>query len=1064
MTTPTEPEGFISSGAIADVDPSLDHALRLEDERQARKLVMIASESVAPLAVRQALGSTLTNIYAEGYPALRTIHVGEERIADVELQLAYHRRYGDRRYYKGTDFVNTVESIAQRRVAELFATDAVTASPVRVRPEDIHANVQALSGAAANNAVYTAVLKPGDTIMGMNLTQGGHLSHGSPVNRSGKLYNVVSYGVDPDTGLIDYASLAATAAEVRPRMVVAGASAYPWTIDWARLRAICESLPEPAYLLADIAHTAGLVVAGLFPNPVGIADFTTFTTHKTMIGPRAAVILTTDHFLADRVDRAVFPGEQGGPHVNTIAAMAVAFKLAQQPAFGRLQRQIVANAQALASAFVARGYTLAYGGTNTHLLLVDLRAVKTASGLPLNGDLVSRMLDVVGIVCNKNSIIGDTSAVYPSGLRFGTPWLTQRGLGPDDMAEIAEIVHRVIGSIDTFRYQGIRGTLIRGKSSHAVLADARRRVDALTARTSDRPAPRATVFASTGESAVLVSGPRAGVFLQSALTANVLSLEVGQTVASQVLAEAGGVVATVGVYRVRPAGQAWREDAFVLACESSRADSLLAWLRDLSDGYVRFDSDLLAKLDGPVAVEPCADAALVAPAVAALAGGAPAVAFGKPYFVGMASVADRPDGADLPQFVYGAQSATPRRTSLHSGHQQAHARMVPFAGWEMPVWYAGIGVEHQVVRQRAGLFDLGHMGVLEVSGPGAARFLDLVTTNFVPMLEPGKALYSYLLDPDGGVMDDILIYRRGADQFMVVVNAANEGKVWSWLQAVNAGECVIDRERPLVRVDAHPTIRDLKAPESGDARRIDLALQGPRSRDLLTSIIDEPILRRRVRQLGRFDFVEGDIAGVPALISRTGYTGEQFGYELYVHPERAAELWGILLARGEAFGVQPIGLGARDSLRTEAGFPLYGHELAGNLGISPMGAGYGGFVKYHKPWFIGRSASLAAEATRSRQIVRFRMREKGVRVVRTGDPVIDRNGECIGFVTSCAAVDGLQLGMAYIDRRASAEGTGLGIFPLGAGGRGHAEKARAELTPGDRVSVPVEATVLRRFR
>ena len=629
----------------------------------------------------------------------------------------------------------------------------------------------------------------------------------------------------------------------------------------------------------------------------------------------------------------------------------------------------------------------------------------------------------------------------------------------------ADIVSEVIASVDTFRYQGVRAPITRGKSTHEALQAARRRVDALADRTPDRPGPRPSpVPVSEGVAAIEVGGPRAGVFLQCALTCDVLSLPPGGSVATRALAGDGTEVSPVGVARTVAQEQPWREDAFVLACPLGRADALVAWLRDLSDGYVRFDSDLLMKVDGPVAVTPSADADRAAPAIDALRRLEPIVCANKPFFIGRASLSAPSDVAALPEFRFDPPAGPARRTPLHGEHIAARARMVGFAGWDMPVWYTSIGAEHQTVRQQAGLFDLGHMGVIEVAGPGAGRFLDLLTANFVLMMEIGKAQYSYLLDPAGVPIDDILIYRRDRDRYMVVANAANEDRVKAWLHAVNDRACLIDRERPWLTVDTRPTIRDLKAPEAGDDRRIDIALQGPRARDILTSVIGDPVMRRRVRQLPRFDFVEAEIDGVPVLISRTGYTGEQFGYELYVHPECAVGLWRYLLDRGAEAGLRPIGLGARDSLRTEAGYPLYGHELAGPQAISPMGAGYGGFVKFHKPWFVGREAALRAESQRTLQIIRFRMREKGVRMVRAGDPVVDRNGECIGHVTSCVAVEGVQIGLAYVDRRSTDEGTALLIYPLGTSGKTQSEKARADLRRGDRVSVPVEATVIRRFR
>jgi glycine hydroxymethyltransferase len=343
--------GFEIEDDLSSVDPDLDRLIKLEEERQDARLILIPSESICPWPVRQALASVFTSIYAEGYPPPRMGRDSMKRLLDVDLQKAYIRRYADRRHYKGCENVDLVEALAQKRVAQLFARD----DELTVKPEEILVNVQALSGAAANNAVYEALLQPGDTFMGMDLTNGGHLTHGSQYNRSGKYFNVVSYCVDPRTGKLNYDEIERQARECQPKIIVGGASAFPWDIDWKRLRQIADAVPGRARLLADISHPAGLVVAGLFPNPVGYADVVTFTTHKTLCGPRAAVILTMDQDLSAEIDRAVFPGEQGGPHVNNIAAMAVTFKLAATEEFKELQRATVANAQALAEALKARG-------------------------------------------------------------------------------------------------------------------------------------------------------------------------------------------------------------------------------------------------------------------------------------------------------------------------------------------------------------------------------------------------------------------------------------------------------------------------------------------------------------------------------------------------------------------------------------------------------------------------------------------------------------------------------------------------------------------------------------
>ena len=315
---------FLFRGSLVDLDPALDELTRLESERQRRKLILIPSESAAPLAVREALSSSFQNIYAEGYPDEETRWMSEAEILDHPERLASFRRYSDPRYYKGVEYADTVEALARRRCAEAFAANGKTA-------DQLFVNVQPLSGAPANNAVYSALLNPGDTILGMNLLHGGHLSHGSSVNRSGKLFNAVHYTVDPLTEKIDYESVATLAKEKLPKIIIAGYSSYPWVPDWKRFREIADSVG--AILLADVSHIAGLIAAGVIPSPIGIAQVVTFTTHKTLCGPRGACIITHETALAKKLDRAVFPGEQGGPHVHAFAALALTFKLAQTKQF-----------------------------------------------------------------------------------------------------------------------------------------------------------------------------------------------------------------------------------------------------------------------------------------------------------------------------------------------------------------------------------------------------------------------------------------------------------------------------------------------------------------------------------------------------------------------------------------------------------------------------------------------------------------------------------------------------------------------------------------------------------
>lgn len=373
-------------------DPQVAQAIRLETERQEYNLELIASENFVSDAVMEAQGSIMTNKYAEGYPG--------------------------KRYYGGCGQVDVVENLAIERAKELFGAD--------------HVNVQPHSGSQANMAVYFSVLKPGDTILGMNLSHGGHLTHGSPANFSGKLFNVVFYGVSPDEEVIDYDEVARLAREHRPKMIVVGASAYPRIIDFAQFRKIADEVG--AVIMVDMAHIAGLVAAGLHPSPVPHAEFVTTTTHKTLRGPRGGMILCREEY-AKVLNSNIFPGIQGGPLMHVIAAKAVAFKEALEPEFKAYQQQIVNNAKALADALMAHGFRLVSGGTDNHLMLLDL----TSTGL--TGKIAEEALDRAGITVNKNTIPNETRSPFvTSGIRIGTPAATTHGLKEAEMVQVAGFI------------------------------------------------------------------------------------------------------------------------------------------------------------------------------------------------------------------------------------------------------------------------------------------------------------------------------------------------------------------------------------------------------------------------------------------------------------------------------------------------------------------------------------------------------------------------------------------------------------------------------------------------
>ncbi len=394
---------------VRKIDPEVADAMDLELGRQRNKIELIASENFVSEAVMQAMGSPLTNKYAEGYPG--------------------------KRYYGGCEYVDIVEDLARERAKKLFGAE--------------HANVQPHSGAQANMAVFFACLQPGDKVLGMNLAHGGHLTHGSPVNMSGKWFDIIPYMVREDDQYIDYDNVRKLALENKPKLIIAGASAYPRTIDFAKFREIADEVG--AYLMVDMAHIAGLVAAGLHPNPVPYADFTTTTTHKTLRGPRGGLILCKEEY-AKMIDKAIFPGIQGGPLMHVIAGKAVAFKEALSDDFKVYQKNIIKNAKALADALIEKGFNLVSGGTDNHLILIDLR------NMNVTGKQAQLLLDEVNITCNKNGIPYDPESPFvTSGIRLGTPAVTTRGMDEKAMYKIAEFIHMTITDFDNNKEAVIKG-------------------------------------------------------------------------------------------------------------------------------------------------------------------------------------------------------------------------------------------------------------------------------------------------------------------------------------------------------------------------------------------------------------------------------------------------------------------------------------------------------------------------------------------------------------------------------------------------------------------------------
>jgi len=420
------------------------------------------------------------------------------------------------------------------------------------------------------------------------------------------------------------------------------------------------------------------------------------------------------------------------------------------------------------------------------------------------------------------------------------------------------------------------------------------------------------------------------------------------------------------------------------------------------------------------------------------------------------------------QFVFEPPAAEPAPSVLYDEHLKltSKSRMSPFAGYVMPLWYSTIAAEHQAVRRAAGLFDCTHMGVLEFSGGGAAGVLHAATTNDVRKLAVGRAQYSYILDAAGNILDDIIVYRRAEQLYMVVVNAANEPKIKAYLRELLAGRVVIE-------VEPHRTgfspcepciLRDMRDTASGPDCRVDLALQGPVSIDVLAKLSSDGSIAEKLSGLKPFAFFEQELSGIDCLICRTGYTGSKVGFELFVHPDQAPRLWNLILEAGKPVGVLPCGLGARDSLRIEAGLPLYGHELGGKLGISPFEAGYGWAVKLDKAFFVGKAPMAKIAQRYDMQVARLEFSAaKGVRPIRPDDPIIDGCGVCVGWVLSSATAGEKQYALAYVSRNAVTEGNTLGVYYL-ARSQSQVQQGRAErMDRGQQAQADLTGTGVGRF-
>jgi glycine hydroxymethyltransferase len=640
-------------------------------------------------------------------------------------------------------------------------------------------------------------------------------------------------------------------------------------------------------------------------------------------------------------------------------------------------------------------------------------------------------------------------------------------LGEDEMVALADVIADVLLACTPYSLEGRKGDLRRAKVDFAVLEEAKLLSRTLAEKAGIDYEPGKTGYphfyylddydSAPGEAVAFdILGDNVREFLNFAASSDVEALEAGQSQPTRLYTPAGEVEGTLACLDA---------EAFRLRVPGGRPAGLAAaWLRSLSDGYAAFDGDLQRKLPGPVIVRESAAGEGPLPTSEGTA-----VAGRKPYFVGLETLGTAGEEFEaLPRFNWNGEEGELRRTPLYETHHQLGAKIIPFAGWEMPVWYTSVVDEHLAVRKAAGLFDVAHMGVYQAEGPDASAFLDSVTGNDIAGLGVGESLYTHFLDPHADVIDDLLVYRRGPEKYLVVVNASNDDKDWTWLNAVRDGQVQVDEQRPWTRAYGRAVIlRNLRDPAEGAGMRVDIALQGPRSRDILLAIGVDEENRERILALKRTQLCEAVAGGFDLVVSRTGYTGEKMAFELFVHPDQADALFKALLAAGEPFGLKPCGLGARDSLRTEAGLPLYGHEMGtgsnqrGDRDLGVAEGGFGSYVKAYKPWFIGRQAYLEREAARKGVVARFRFNEKGVRMAHGGDPVADRRGRVIGWVTSCAVdSQGFLTGLAYLESKGAEEGTPILIYQ---GAPGSAGKAPAEMLPGDRAVLPTPATVISRF-
>jgi glycine hydroxymethyltransferase len=1046
---------------LTEVDPWMAALLEREEVRQLRQICLGAASSLCPAAVREAQASVFSNIDAEGYPPKRMVQADWKQLLNLDEQVAYYFRYGDSRYNKGTELANVVEVVAQRRAAGLFATEWADNSDISVNASDIHVNLQCPTGSLANTAVFEALLKPGDVVLSMNLVDGGHLTHGSPLHRSGRTYNIVHYGVDAVTQRLNYDSIRDLAQQHRPKLIVGGASSYPWAIDWKMLRQIAEEIEPRPSILADISHPAGLVSAGLIPNPIGYADVVTFTTYKTLCGPRGAAILCTDAMIAEAINRAVFPGLQSAPVFQQIVALAVAFEIARTAKFRRLQRKIAENARLLHLHLTQLEIPVAFGGTNTHIVVADVGKVPTSTKQRLCGDVVARILERAGISCNSNMIPGDRYAALASGIRLGTTWISQLGYGEAEVCEIATIIAEICNGIKPYSFYGTKRETRGGKVNEDLFRSASRRVreilqnggeyvpDVLLekrykdsnqakAKQALPAADKIKIWDLRSQSeALIVMGERAPSFLQSIVTRDMYELKQGEVIPALVLHPNGEK--RLNVFVCALSGTPCPRYLLVYPCDPETR--FRDWLQMLSDGHVEVESDDPSiTIDGPVVIKE-ADSwhfdhirteidnvveALADFATVSEADGESLIDSNKPYFIGQAAL-PKDTQTNKQWFSFeGMDSSMVAATSMavlasenpskpspfYNCHKALGATFTDFAGYLMPLYYTSNSQEHQRVRTHAGLFDLSYKVLLAFQGHGAERFLDIVLTEYIPALNIGESCRACILCPEGMVISDCVLYRTAADYFIMELEPVNAQAVESWLRAVAAREVMIDLAKPGVEVDRSCSITNFK---TCSEPLLVLALQGQKSTAILQRLLNNDKSRIILNNLRRGHIAELSISGIIVRLARRGYTGELIGYEIFVPESQAGLLWNAILDAGFDFSLRPTGLSAAESLRIEAGLPLCGRELGGPYAVSPTEAGFGSCIKLHKPFFIGRQHMISCLP--SRRLVRLRA-EMDTANLEILEPIIyDEARNIIGVMTSSACVSGQYYGIGLLDEK-----------------------------------------------